>query len=79
MSSTFLLSFLRAGDAFAWIMQAIFDGFILILTIIRTLLNWREDGISARNEVRMALAELMFHDGTPASLSRSNIPTESGA
>ncbi|KZV70142.1 hypothetical protein PENSPDRAFT_685780 [Peniophora sp. CONT] len=50
-------------DAYAWITQAIFDIFVLVLTVVRTFANWREDGARRCPGSGRGLADLMFRDG----------------
>ncbi|KZV70144.1 hypothetical protein PENSPDRAFT_456114 [Peniophora sp. CONT] len=50
-------------DAYAWVTQAVFDVFVLVLTVMRTLSNWREDGVSRCPGSGRGLADLMFRDG----------------
>ncbi|KZV70136.1 hypothetical protein PENSPDRAFT_455985 [Peniophora sp. CONT] len=51
-------------DAYAWITQAVFDGFVLVLTVVRALVSWRnENGLHGLTSTHRSLADLMFHDG----------------
>ncbi|VDB96243.1 unnamed protein product [Peniophora sp. CBMAI 1063] len=51
-------------DAYAWITQAVFDGFVLALTAFRALVSWRDgEGIHCFKSTHRGLADLMFTDG----------------
>ncbi|VDB96253.1 unnamed protein product [Peniophora sp. CBMAI 1063] len=50
-------------DAYAWVMQAVFDVFVLILTVLRTLADWHEEGVRRCPGSGRGLADLMFRDG----------------
>ena len=57
----------HTDDAYAWVTQAVFDGFVLALTTFRVLVTWRDKkGILGFKSAHLGLTDIMFRDGTPS-------------